>query len=64
MGDVESRGFVPALPVDDCEINPFDINAAADQLCQIALADPALSHIVLISGWFALSLNAADSYSD
>ena len=30
VGDVESWGFVPALSVDDGEIDPFDINAAAD----------------------------------
>ena len=61
MGDVEAWGFVAALPVHDCEVNPFDVNAAPDQLCEIALANPALSHIALISGWFTLSFNAADS---
>ena len=30
VGDVESWGFMPALPVDDSKVNPFDINAAAD----------------------------------
>ena len=33
VGDVESWGFVPALPVDDSEVNAFDINAAPYQLC-------------------------------
>ena len=64
MGDVKSWGFVAALPVHDCEVNPFDINAAPDELRQIALADPALSHITLIAGWFALSLDAADTDCD
>ena len=64
VGDVESWGFVAALPVHDCEVNAFDINTASYQLRQIALADPSLSHIALIAGWFALSLNAADSYRD
>ena len=30
MGDVESWGFVTALPMDDGEIDPFDIDAAPD----------------------------------
>ena len=61
VGDVESWGFVAALPVHDREVNPFDVNAAPDQLGEIALADPALPHVSLIARGFALSLDPADS---
>ena len=33
VGDIKSWGFVAALPVHDCEVDSFDINAAPDQLC-------------------------------
>ncbi len=64
MGDVESWGFMAALSVHNCEVNSFDIDAAPDQLRQIALADPALSHVALISSRFTILLNSADSDCD
>ena len=64
MGDVEAWVFMPALPVHNGKVNPFNINTAADQLRQIALADPALSHVSLVSSRFTISLNSSNSDCD